>query len=381
MNSKLLKGNTIQLIKGKEKIAEVIFTSAIILELIVMMTDHLASWTIPYRGRVTHVAFILFCIKILMTKYEWNQIIMILLTGMLGVASYFTCKDEYVIRAVVFLAATVGVETDRNIRIIFWGTLIGMLLIIALAVLGVCGTVVDVRDYGRGLIEARYCLGFNHANNVHCLLWYIVALLVLFKYDCLKVWHLICLFVLNIGVYFLTSSRTGVMATAIVIIMAIVIKVCEKPVVKRLYMITAFMALVSCIIISLRAATVVPFYDRYQMTLNRLLTQRLEMVWEHMPMSTWVIFPGPRTSEYVDNGFVSLTYIYGTVVGILFCVLIVYSIYESYKKDMMYVMIVLISSIFVVFMESTCMINISILCNMILILGMVINGKIDKKNR
>ena len=34
------------------KWANIVFEAGVILELIVMMTDHFASWTLPYRGRV-----------------------------------------------------------------------------------------------------------------------------------------------------------------------------------------------------------------------------------------------------------------------------------------------------------------------------------------
>ncbi len=47
----------------REKIGYYLFFSGIMLELLVMVTDNAANFTIPYRGRLTHVAFLLFCIK------------------------------------------------------------------------------------------------------------------------------------------------------------------------------------------------------------------------------------------------------------------------------------------------------------------------------
>lgn len=374
MFSRIFKDKAIQLIKGKENIAQYVFSVAIVLELIVMMTDHLASWTLPYRGRVTHVAFVLFCVKILMTRYDLKQAGLAALAGMLGVISYCTCKDEYVIRAVIFVVAAIGTDAKRNLKIILWGASIGTAMIILLSLFGICGNVVDIRHYGRGMVEARYCLGFNHANNVHCMLWYMVSILIMIKHDKLKVLHYLSLFVINVGMYFFTFSRTGFLATSIILIMSILARIKTIRGLKQLYFVTAFLSLFSCIAVSVRAATVIPVYDKYQAKLNNLLTGRLEMIWEHEPMSTWVLFPGPRISEYVDNGFVSVTYIYGIIIGLLLCVLIAFEIYGAYKKDNIFLLIIVIGNIFVVFMESTFIFNVSLLCNMILILKMRLIG-------
>ena len=57
-----------QIIKKKEKIGNILFTTAIILELLIMMTDYSAI-TLPLRGRIAQLAFVLFGCKILTTKY------------------------------------------------------------------------------------------------------------------------------------------------------------------------------------------------------------------------------------------------------------------------------------------------------------------------
>ena len=58
-----------QLIKNKEKIGNILFVAAIVIEVVIMMTDHMSSFTIPLRGRFAQLAFVLFGCKILTTKY------------------------------------------------------------------------------------------------------------------------------------------------------------------------------------------------------------------------------------------------------------------------------------------------------------------------
>ena len=47
-----------------------LFFAGVMLELLVMVTDNAANFTMPYRGRITHVAFALFIIKVLISKYQ-----------------------------------------------------------------------------------------------------------------------------------------------------------------------------------------------------------------------------------------------------------------------------------------------------------------------
>lgn len=357
----------IQLIKGQEKYAEIIFSVAIILELVVMMTDHFASWTLPYRGRVTHVAFVLLCIKILFTKYNYRQAVIIILAGVLGTISYLTCRDEYVIRAVVFVAAAVGINMHRNLRIILYGTVIGTLLIILLALLGVCGEVVDIRNYGRGMIEARYCLGFNHANNVHCLLWYIISLFLLIRKR-LSIYAIIVLFGLNVFLYYLTFSRTGVISVAVVLLGIGAVQYFGRIINRTVLLIISFIELVTALVLTMYAAIYLAIRLPIIKYVDRLLTGRLEMVSERAYIQLWKMFPAYRPSPEVDNAFAGITYSYGIIVGICLIGVIVYCAFRKYMQNDGVAMIILASVIGMLFMESTFIFNISLLCNLLLIL-------------
>ncbi len=359
---------TVQLIKGKESIAEVLYTAATVLELIVMMTDHLASWTLPYRGRVTHVAFVLFCITILMTKYDFKQAILIILAGILGVISYCTCRDEYVIRAVVFVSAAIGADIKKNLKIILWGTLIGTLIIIVLALLGICGNVVDIRHYGRGMVEARYCLGFNHANNVHDILWYIFSLYILIRRDRIKWYEYIVMMGINLGLYLLTISRTGFIATLFILTASVAVRYIKLFKESLIIQIGCVIALISSVAITVYGSIYNIGESVFVAKADRILTGRLEMLTEHANIKDWELFPAGRAAELVDNGFSTITYSYGIVIGLIFIMAILTKIIMLMHKRDSLTAVILIGAILVMFMESTFMINVSLLCNMILLI-------------
>ena len=99
-----------------------------------------------------------------------------------------------------------------------------------------------------------------------------------------------------------------------------------------------------------------------------LLTGRLEMVWEYAPVSKWTLFPGSTSLSFVDNGFACIFYSYGIVIGITYIVLLLYMIYHMYKTGNGVAVVFLVTVIFSTLMESTFILNTSLLCNPMLFL-------------
>ena len=165
----------------REKIGYYLFFAGIMLELLVMVTDNAANFTIPYRGRLTHVAFLLFCIKILFTKYKVKEWLTLISLTFIACISYLTCDDEYVIRVIAFLFAAKGIELDRIFRVILVSVLVSTLVIATLSFFDISGSLMETRHFGRGDVETRYMFGFNHANNVHDILWFMFSLIIMIK--------------------------------------------------------------------------------------------------------------------------------------------------------------------------------------------------------
>ena len=60
--------------KGKrEKIGYYLFFAGVMLELLVLVTDNAAYYTIPYRGRILQVAFLLFFFEIVLTSFNLKE--------------------------------------------------------------------------------------------------------------------------------------------------------------------------------------------------------------------------------------------------------------------------------------------------------------------
>ena len=359
-----------QIIKNKEKIGNVLFLTGILIELFVMVTDHACFIELPFRGRFTHVAFVFFCIKILMTNYTKYQWIAMVLGGVLGSISYLTCDDEYIIRAIVLIFASKDIELKRTLKIILCGTLLGTITIVGLAFFGIAGDMKTVADFGRGGVETRYVLGFNHANNVHDMMWYLLALLLLLTHDKWNWKYYLLTTIGNIGLFFLTVSRNGMLAVQLLIVGSLIMQYFPKfRIIKSPYILGSI-GLGICLWMTWLGGKYGAVNSSLTAFFDRFLTNRLEMIWEFAPISTWKLFPEGRELHYVDNGFATLFFHYGYVVGIVYIVMLLYMLYCLYKRQDGVGLCVFVTAIFITFIETTFIFNTSLLCNVVFVVMM-----------
>ncbi|MCR4650582.1 MAG: hypothetical protein K5662_02390 [Lachnospiraceae bacterium] len=361
----------IQIIRGKERLGEILFIIGIVLELVVMMTDHCASFTLPLRGRVTQVAFALFALKILTTGYRPKQFIIMILCGVVGVVSYLTCKDEMVVRLTVMVLSSVNIDLDRCLKIILAGTLLGTVAIICMSVTGIAGDMYSIADFGRGGEEKRWMFGFNHANNLHCMYWYITSLVILIYRERIKIPVYVALLAGDMGLFFLTRSRSGLLAVTLVIVLCLVAEIFPKGEKSALPYVIG-MAIVVMSFVFTVIASALGTEGRLLGLLNKVLNSRLYMCYKVAPLNEWKIFPGSRVTEYaLDNGIAYIAYIYGIAVMIMFLAAIMYLCIRACRKRQMWLLALTLGYVGILFMESSFVTNVSLLCcfGAVLLLG------------
>lgn len=364
-----------QLVRDKKGISKYFFHIGIILQLLVMMFGH-SAWEMPYRGRILQIAFALFCIKILMTRYTWPEWMAMFALGAIAGASYFVIGDEYVISIIVMIFAAKSVDMRTIVKWIFYGALAGTACIILLSLLQVGGTIVDVRDYGRGGIESRWCLGFSHANNLHGTLWYLTALFLYLYFNKLKWLHYLLLTVLNVLLYMLTLSKAGLIATQIMIIAICILQI--YPQIKEwkgIYLL-GFLCIVGIVEISIISVTISWDSNTLLLLLDRIFTGRINLAYQGAHISNWRMLSHAGELGVVDNGWVTVFFNYGYLIGILFVMVQVYLIYLAYKKKNGIYLAILVTNAFYTFMEATyTMNNAYFLCNLSYIVAMLMMGE------
>jgi len=351
-----------QIIRNKEKIGNTVFLIGLVLEFIVLVTDHLVIWTIPYRGRIVQLAFALFAAKILSTYYtkcEWAILIGI---SLLGTVSYLTCHEEYILRVAIFIFATKSVDLGRYIPYIIYGLLIVSLLNFVLSLLGIGGDMSTTMEFRPGVIETRYSLGFNHANNVHDMFCYISLLYLFVKNEQTRYYHYLILTTINVLLVVLTRSRNGFAISELIIIAFVIVHYYQEIGAKKYPYILAWLCEALCVIITYYAGVSYVYASDFYAKMNAILSNRMEMVAEYAGVRFWKVFPGPRSSEFVDNGFAVFAYCYGTLIFVCLCLFILYGIWRCYSLKRIDVLIVLVAATLLLFMESTFVLNTSLLC-------------------
>lgn len=362
----------------RSKYGETLFLIGIILELLVMVTDNAAAYTLPYRGRFLQVAFAMFFCKLVLTNYEKLEWIAIIVSLSLGAISYITTDDNYIIRLVMLAIASKGVNVQRIFKIVLIATIVSTMIIVSLSFVGVSGELVDVRHYGRGIEEARYSFGFNHANNVHSTLWYILVIYALCKEFKLNIYEAIVLSIVNVVLYRFTLSRTGVLNVELLLIGVVIVNYCKVKWINKLVYPLTTLVLILCMYLTLISAKYTIYTSKMEAFFDRFLTGRLEMVSEYTDLKNWRLFPGPQSCQYIDDGFAKLFYLYGIAIGTIVIVLMMIEVWHLYQVKNEAACIVLLSVILVFFMEATYIISESLLPNAFVLIYMYMHTKHKK---
>ncbi len=200
--------------KNAEKIGAVCFWTGLMLELLIVVVEK-SAYTNPLESQLFRLTFLLFCIKIALTKYSKGEWLAILLTGAILFVSYLVNERDEAVRVVAFVAACKGMDVRKVMKAVFWTTLAGCVALMALSVTGIYGAVSVAADYGRGGMETRYTLGMGHPNALHCMLWLVVVLAVYCNADRMKWYHYAAFFAMDVVLYTFTKSMTGVIVWAL----------------------------------------------------------------------------------------------------------------------------------------------------------------------
>lgn len=346
----------------RKRIGMLFFYLGITLELIVMLVNS-SAYTLSYGSRLQHLAFGCFMVKLLLTKYEKREWIIIGVAIAVTTLFYLVNGEELLLCIATMILASKGVEQKRVIKYIFWTSLFALIVITTLSLLGIGGPITDIRDYGRGGIEARWCLGYVHPNVLHGTVWFVVAVGIYGYYEKLKWSHYLLLTLFNIGLYSLTISRTGIAVTQVVIFAAWIVRYYPKVSEWKWTYLCGYLSLAVCMLLTLIGVTWGTAWSPIMMKINSLLSGRLEFIHWWADISRWHLFRVEGTERLVDNGFAILFCGSGILMGCFYLLLTVLLIrFYQIKKDIMGLTL-MITCILYTLMEGTFTLNSYMLLN------------------
>lgn len=340
------------------KIAYGSFYLAVIMEVLIVLIDK-SSLVNPVEGRLFQITFLLCFIKVCLTKCTWKEYLAIFLFCILGMISYLITGRNEIIRIVMFIAACKDIDIQKCLKLVFWMTLAGSVLIILMSVTGIYGAVSLTQDYGRGGVETRYTLGMGHPNALQCMVWALTTLSLYLYAEKMKWYYYLMLLAVNAFFFFLTDSKTSMLAvmfTMLITYMASAKKSRILPKISALLSgaVTLFSIGISVII----AANAYRVYDyawnrdksrltKFFVKLNELLNGRIRILSGTTRFegttSTWRLFSAPENNYFFDMGWVRLFYWYGIIPACIFIFVMFAVMVYCYRKEK-YKEIVLIAS-------------------------------------
>lgn len=320
-----------------EKFGSLCFWLALLIELLIVMVDK-SAYINPIEGQLFRITFLLCCIKIATTKYSRDEWLCILFFGAVMFVSYLVNERDETVRIVAFIAACKGEDLKKMLRVTFWLTLTGSVILFVLSGLGIFGDFKITANFGRGvypsIIETRYCFGMGHPNAFQCMLFMMITLVLYLDSEKMKWYHFLFLEFINYFSYRYTDSNTGFLVCTAVIAGVALLKYC-KPLrrSKVIYLLGALFVVGIFLFSAIGSHTGIEneLIDRLDTILNGRFKFAHKI--EAARLENWLLFASAENTEYFDAGLIKLFYWYGIVPGVLYVGMNLYLIYQSFKKE------------------------------------------------
>lgn len=124
--------------RNVKKIGEACFWLGLMIELLIVIIDK-SAYTNPLESQLFRITFLLFCIKIALTRYSTKEWLCILLFGGIMSVAYLVNERDETVRVIAFVAACKGMDIKKVMKVVFWVTFTGCAALVVLSVTGVYG--------------------------------------------------------------------------------------------------------------------------------------------------------------------------------------------------------------------------------------------------
>ena len=163
-------------------------------------------------------------IKVLMTRYTKKEFFLLAPVAFLALYNYRMSGNIYGVYTILVIAASKDIDYSTLFKTLFFSTLSAIVFVGILSFFEIGSPTRLTEDFGRGLVETRYCFGLFHPNIWHQAIGRCIIFACIGYYKQLNIIHLLILFVYNYFIYRMSVSRTGLIAVSIILILLIFYK-------------------------------------------------------------------------------------------------------------------------------------------------------------
>ena len=352
----------------RAKLSEVLFYVALTIELGIMLLEKSVIHMYSYQSYVYRLTFLMALITVLLLKHDKKEWIIIGAVCAFTFISYRISGKNDLLRYAVFMMAARDIDIKKAMKYILYVSAAGYFLIAFLSVIGKLGvTAQPPHDYGRGVVEMRYELGFGHPNTFYGSVYAFVLLWMWIYGEAATLREWLLVFTLNFMSCVISASRTGMLISFMTFGIGFLARYCKKiGESKIVYILTALVTPVFCVAFSVWSAIVskVPRYEfehkhyKFIEWIDSKLNNRIHDLYRETEKHagsiwTWKLFSDGSSEETFDMGWVRIFYWYGIIPAIVIAALIVLIIYICYKKKDIWTLVIILSLSVYTIVEAT----------------------------
>lgn len=178
----------------------------------------------PYSRTLRLTAFGLLLTKVILTRYTKKEFLIIAPIAALSLYNYTLCGNIYCIYNILVIACMKDIDFSKLFKVLFYSTFGSVILIGILSCLGIGSPVSLTQNFGRDIVETRYCFGLYHPNIWHFAITRCIVFFCIGYYERLNIIHILVMFVINYFVFLLSVSRTSMLAASLFLILIIFYK-------------------------------------------------------------------------------------------------------------------------------------------------------------
>ena len=238
--------------------------------------------------------------KVLLTKYSKKEFFILAPIAAIAMYNYHLSGNIFCVYTILVISALKDVDYSLLFKILFYSTLITVIFVGILSFWEIGSPTQLTQDFGRGMIETRYCFGLYHPNIWHQAIARCIVFGCIGHYKQLNIIYLLILFLFNYFIYTLSVSRTGLLAIWIFLILVIFYKYLAK------LMHTLFVKL--CALAGILSVYGLYVYFAYDFAVNwtlnsqlfdwKITTGRIQQAIEFLAYNPIKMF----SSRFPDNG-------------------------------------------------------------------------------
>lgn len=246
------------------------------------------------------IAMSLLFVKVLVTRYSKKEFFILAPITILALYNYHLSGNIFGVYTILIIAASKDINYPTLFKLLFYSTLSAVIFVGILSFFKIGSPTHLTENFGREIIETRYCFGLYHPNIWHQAIGRCIIFGCIGYYKQLNMIHLLILFICNYFIYRLSVSRTGLIAISIVLILMFFYKYLSNFMHTLFVKIFAILGMLGVYALYIYFTTeLVGEYNLYADIFNwRIATGRLQQAVDFLSSNPIQLF----ASRFPDNG-------------------------------------------------------------------------------